>query len=104
MLGSDGGKKFRQAGLDGPREDPSAILGDPDDVVIEVAATGSGPADSHGMVLVQMFWERKSPRGRTCPLLRHRAPRGGAKFISPPEGRESSFASFYRAVSAQQNA
>jgi hypothetical protein len=78
MLSGDGEEKFRQAGLDRACEDPTAILGDPDDVAIEIVDTGSGLADSHGMVLVQMFWERKSPGKDMSPL--------GAS--SPKKGRE----------------
>jgi hypothetical protein len=101
ILSSNGGEKFRKVGLDSASEDPTTILGDPDDVVIEVVDTGSGLADSHGMILVQMFWEHKSP-GKNMPLLVLNAPRGGSKFISPPEGGESSFAFFYSGLSGTQ--
>jgi hypothetical protein len=70
ILSSGGGEEFHQTGLDRACEDPATVLGDPDDVVIEVVDTGSGLADSNGMILVQMFWKRKSP-GKNMPLLGH---------------------------------
>jgi hypothetical protein len=55
MLGCDGRNEFLYVGPDGSREDPTAILGDPDDVVIEIVDSGSRLASSHNTILAQVF-------------------------------------------------
>jgi hypothetical protein len=90
MLGCDGRNAFLYVGPDGSREDPTAILGDPDDMVIEIVDSGSRLASSHNTILAQMFWEGKVPRekGRTAPS-RCIEPQEGARNSSPRLKAES---------------